>query len=178
MKREGWVVKEKGGKVFLTPDGTRRAKRLVRLHRLWELYLVTCLKVDEERVHYSAEEMEHILTPELESRAEHPSEPPKERSPRKTDSSRRALMNPYSGSSFFGFFAVLGQRLMGIFSGNLEPLASDEVQLLVLVLISLSSALVGTFLVLKKKAMLANSLSHTILLGIVGAFFDWEALGE
>jgi manganese/zinc/iron transport system permease protein len=79
-------------------------------------------------------------------------------------------MNPYSGESFFGFFSVMMQRLALFFRGEGSSLASDEVQLLVLILIALSSALLGTFLVLRKMTMLANSLSHTILLGIVGAF--------
>lgn len=39
--------------------------------------------------------------------------------------------------------------------------------MLVLIALSLCSALIGTFLVLKKMTMLANSLSHTILLGLV-----------
>lgn len=68
LKREGWIDIVSKGKILLTPDGVKRAQRLVRLHRLWELYLVSCLKVDEERVHHSAEEMEHILTPSLEER--------------------------------------------------------------------------------------------------------------
>ena len=80
------------------------------------------------------------------------------------------MLNPYSGHSFIGFFSVLGQRLFQLFSGEALILASDEVQVIVLVMIALSSALVGTFLVLRKMTMLANSLSHTILLGIVGAF--------
>lgn len=79
-------------------------------------------------------------------------------------------MNPYSGESFFGFFSVMMHRVALFFRGEISSLASDEVQLLVLVLIALSSALLGTFLVLRKMTMLANSLSHTILLGIVGAF--------
>lgn len=68
LKREGWIERNKEGKIFLTRDGVKRAARLVRLHRLWELYLVSHLKVDEERVHHSAEEMEHIITPDLEKR--------------------------------------------------------------------------------------------------------------
>jgi len=55
-----------------------------------------------------------------------------------------------------------------MFSGEFAP---DEVQVIVLVLIALSSALNGTFLVLRKMTMLANSLSHTILLGVISAFF-------
>lgn len=53
-------------------------------------------------------------------------------------------------------------------------LASDELQLLVLLLISVSSALVGTFLVLRKMAMLANALSHTILPGVVFAYLGYH----
>lgn len=51
----------------LTPKGERRGARIVRLHRLWELYLVTDLGFGVERVHKSAEEIEHLLTPELEA---------------------------------------------------------------------------------------------------------------
>jgi manganese/zinc/iron transport system permease protein len=52
-----------------------------------------------------------------------------------------------------------------------DQLASDEIQVLVLLGVALSSALVGSFLVLRRMTMLANSLSHTILLGIVLAYF-------
>ncbi len=50
----------------LTEVGAKRAKRIIRLHRLWEVYLFTCLDVQAENVHKSAEEMEHFITPELE----------------------------------------------------------------------------------------------------------------
>jgi len=43
------------------------AAKIVRLHRLWELYLTEYIEMGRERVHYSAEEMEHILTPEIEA---------------------------------------------------------------------------------------------------------------
>lgn len=86
-------------------------------------------------------------------------------------------MNPYTGQSFFGFFGVLFKRIFLALKGDANFLASDEVQLLVLIMIALSSALVGTFLVLKKMTMLANSLSHTVLLGIVGAFLITRAEG-
>ena len=50
----------------LTPFGIKRGGQIVRLHRLWEVYLVNALGLGVERVHKSAEEMEHILTPEIE----------------------------------------------------------------------------------------------------------------
>ncbi len=62
----------------------------------------------------------------------------------------------------------MGEFCLGRIS--VSELASDEVQILVLILIACSSALIGTFLVLKKMTMLANSLSHTVLLGIVTAY--------
>lgn len=74
-------------------------------------------------------------------------------------------MNPYWGKDFFGFIALFFQRLF-----TTHELASDEVQIYTLSLIAISSAFVGSFLVLRKMVMLANSLSHTILLGIVIAY--------
>lgn len=80
--------------------------------------------------------------------------------------------NPYTGTTFFGFLLELILRIWGFLRGNfpLAALASDEIQILVLVGVAVSSALVGSFLVLRKMTMLANSLSHTILVGIVIAF--------
>lgn len=65
LMKEGWIEK-KGHTYCLTQDGTIRAVRIVRLHRLWELYLADYVGIGPLRVHSSAEEMEHILTPELE----------------------------------------------------------------------------------------------------------------
>ncbi len=65
LRWRGWV-KQSRERYWLTPKGTRRGGQITRLHRLWELYLVNSLGVDVERVHSSAEEMEHILTPGLE----------------------------------------------------------------------------------------------------------------
>lgn len=76
-------------------------------------------------------------------------------------------MTPYAGLTFFQFFGTLLSR---IFTGKIAELASDEVQILVLMGVAASAALVGSFLVLRRMTMLANSLSHTILLGVVLAF--------
>jgi manganese/zinc/iron transport system permease protein len=56
---------------------------------------------------------------------------------------------------------------------------TDLIQMGVLSLIALSCGLIGPFLVLKKMTMFANSLSHTILLGIALAFLvgGGQALG-
>ncbi|MBI3900834.1 MAG: metal ABC transporter permease, partial [Chlamydiia bacterium] len=77
--QQGALVKGEGGYI-LTEQGRKRGARIVRLHRLWEVYLVHLLGVRAERVHKSAEEMEHILTPELEERLaellDHPTRDP------------------------------------------------------------------------------------------------------
>jgi manganese/zinc/iron transport system permease protein len=65
LKRQGWIEEGNSHVLRLTKDGYLRATRIVRLHRLWEAYLVF-LGHGVEKVHRSAEEMEHILTPELE----------------------------------------------------------------------------------------------------------------
>jgi manganese/zinc/iron transport system permease protein len=67
LKRGGWIDRSEG-RVFLTPDGRRKAASIVRLHRLWELYLASELGVSNEKIHLDAEEMEHILTPDIEER--------------------------------------------------------------------------------------------------------------
>lgn len=66
LKRQGWI--ERSGRTSsmrLTKDGRIRAAHIIRLHRLWEAYLVH-LGQGVEKVHRNAEEMEHIITPELE----------------------------------------------------------------------------------------------------------------
>src|SRR5438445_5406420 len=79
--------------------------------------------------------------------------------------------NPYYDTNFFQFFVTALMRLIAFCSGASLSLATDELQILVLVLIAISTALVGTFLVLRKMTMLANALSHTILAGVVLAYF-------
>lgn len=58
---EGFVTKE-----GLTDKGKKRANYIVRLHRLWELYLAKEVGIQGERLHERAEQMEHLLTPEME----------------------------------------------------------------------------------------------------------------
>jgi len=89
-----------------------------------------------------------------------------------------AYFNPYSGTDFWQFFALFFKRLWDLLTGQLgvASLASDEVQIFVLVLVSMSSALVGVFLVLRRMTMLANALSHTILFGIVLAYLITKAM--
>jgi len=55
----------------LTDVGYQKAARVVRLHRLWELYLTQYMDIAADHVHDDAETIEHILTPELERELEH-----------------------------------------------------------------------------------------------------------
>jgi manganese/zinc/iron transport system permease protein len=66
LQKEGWLETTAEGHYLLTQDGVHKAAKIVRLHRLWELYLVEYVGVGKEKVHSSAEEMEHVLTNELE----------------------------------------------------------------------------------------------------------------
>lgn len=67
LQRQGWLLKEKG--VYrLTDDGDKKAAYIVRLHRLWELYLAQNLGGAVEHIHHSAEEMEHLITPDIEAK--------------------------------------------------------------------------------------------------------------
>jgi manganese/zinc/iron transport system permease protein len=54
----------------LTEEGKRRAQRVVKIHRLWELYLTTQMHIAPDHVHDDADTIEHLLTPELEAELE------------------------------------------------------------------------------------------------------------
>jgi DtxR family transcriptional regulator, Mn-dependent transcriptional regulator len=54
--------------VRLTAAGEDLARRMVRKHRLWELFLVQHLKFGWEEVHRHAERLEHATDDELEGR--------------------------------------------------------------------------------------------------------------
>ncbi len=67
LLKHGWISVGQN-RYSLTLDGKKKAARIVRLHRLWELYLTDTLKLNVEKVHKTAEEMEHIITSDLEER--------------------------------------------------------------------------------------------------------------
>ncbi len=64
------LLNHSDGKWQLTPAGQKSAQRVVRIHRLWELYLNTYLKIAPDHVHEDAEAIEHIITPEIEAKLE------------------------------------------------------------------------------------------------------------
>ena len=44
--------------------------RVVKIHRLWELYLTTHVNIAPDHVHDDADTIEHLMTPELEAELE------------------------------------------------------------------------------------------------------------
>ena len=54
--------------VTLTPDGRRLALKMVRRHRLWEMFLVKFLNYSWDEIHDEAERLEHVTSDDLEER--------------------------------------------------------------------------------------------------------------
>lgn len=87
LTRAGFVAQRPGGNAasvwHLTLSGHIEAQRLVRRHRLWEVYLTRYLHLGQGQVHSDAEDIEHVLTPELEHELElllqHPATDPHQR---------------------------------------------------------------------------------------------------
>jgi manganese/zinc/iron transport system permease protein len=59
--RRAGLLAVDGPLVSLTPDGRRRAAKVVRNHRIWELYLSRRLELADDHLHRDAEDMEHAL---------------------------------------------------------------------------------------------------------------------
>lgn len=71
LERDGLTLAGAGSDAWrLTPPGEERARRVIRLHRLWEIYLTERLHLAQDHVHDDAEEIEHFITPELEAELE------------------------------------------------------------------------------------------------------------
>lgn len=66
LKAKQLVIQQNKKAWQLTTLGIEKAQHVVRLHRLWELYLSQHLNIASDHVHDDAEAMEHLLTPELE----------------------------------------------------------------------------------------------------------------
>ena len=68
-RREDLVRADHEG-VELTPEGLAEARRIVRNHRLWEMYLITHADIAPSHVDRSADMIEHVLGGELVARLE------------------------------------------------------------------------------------------------------------
>lgn len=74
--RRGWVDPASRDPIVLTDIGMDEARRVVRNHRLWELFLTQEAKLGSDHVHADAEYIEHVLPRDvlrrLEQMLEHP----------------------------------------------------------------------------------------------------------
>ena len=59
------TVEATGAGVLLTPKGLDAARATVRTHRLWEAYLVAHADIAPDHVDRDADQIEHILSPEM-----------------------------------------------------------------------------------------------------------------
>ncbi|MBS0201972.1 MAG: metal ABC transporter permease [Planctomycetes bacterium] len=64
-QRDGSIRQDADGHYRLTVEGMRLARRATRNHRLWEMYLIHFAHTAPSRVDREADEIEHVLEPEL-----------------------------------------------------------------------------------------------------------------
>jgi DtxR family Mn-dependent transcriptional regulator len=75
----GWIEYEPGRGARLTAKGTAEARRVIRRHRLMELFLTRVLGLDWSEVDAEAEALEHAISPRLEQAiADYLGEPPED----------------------------------------------------------------------------------------------------
>lgn len=68
--RENFVKKDKSNQIFLTKKGENIATKLLRKHRLWEIFLHDVLELKWEEIHEEAEKLEHSTSDLLIDRLE------------------------------------------------------------------------------------------------------------
>jgi DtxR family Mn-dependent transcriptional regulator len=66
LSESGWIEYESGCGAKLTPTGLSEARRVIRRHRLVELFLTRVLGLDWSEVDAEAEALEHAISPRLE----------------------------------------------------------------------------------------------------------------
>jgi DtxR family Mn-dependent transcriptional regulator len=66
LASEGYLVREKGGSILLTPEGRRLAHTILRRHRLVECLLVEKLGMLWFEVHGEAHKIEHAISARVE----------------------------------------------------------------------------------------------------------------
>src|SRR5713226_7731033 len=66
LAEAGWITYESGRGARLTEQGVTAARRVIRRHRLVELFLTRVLGLDWSEVDTEAEALEHAISPRLE----------------------------------------------------------------------------------------------------------------
>ncbi len=69
LVREGFIERISNNYSF-TEQGKRKGQRILKLHRLWEVYMTTYMNIAPDHVHDDADSIEHMITPELEEKLE------------------------------------------------------------------------------------------------------------
>jgi DtxR family Mn-dependent transcriptional regulator len=67
LAKDGFIEYESGTGARLSPDGLSEARRVIRRHRLVELFLARVLGLDWSEVDAEAEALEHAISPRLEA---------------------------------------------------------------------------------------------------------------
>ena len=65
--RHSLVTASSAGELHLSEKGRATAKSLVRSHRLWETYMSRHFGLPDDHLHATAEQVEHFLSPELQT---------------------------------------------------------------------------------------------------------------
>jgi DtxR family Mn-dependent transcriptional regulator len=65
LAKSGYVSYQKYKGVVLSKKGEKAALKIIRRHRVWEVFLVKDLKFNWDEVHEVAEQLEHIASPLL-----------------------------------------------------------------------------------------------------------------
>jgi hypothetical protein len=68
LRRRGELTQLADGTLALSAQGRRLGESLVRSHRLWESYLDQYFDLPADHLHEPAEQIEHFIGPELQSR--------------------------------------------------------------------------------------------------------------
>jgi Mn-dependent DtxR family transcriptional regulator len=70
-RRERLVVCDRGrASCQLTSQGRLEARRVTRNHRLWETYLLHFADVAPQHIHHNADDIEHVIEPDIVDRLE------------------------------------------------------------------------------------------------------------
>lgn len=65
LASEGYLTHSPYNKIVLTPKGNKVSEKLVRTHRLWEVFLHEKLKYPVDNVHHNADALEHSSDDDL-----------------------------------------------------------------------------------------------------------------
>jgi DtxR family transcriptional regulator, Mn-dependent transcriptional regulator len=65
LQQKNWLIYESYKPMVLSPEGQKQAAKIIRKHRLTEMYLVEKMGFGWEEVHAIAEQIEHIDSPKF-----------------------------------------------------------------------------------------------------------------